>query len=74
MILPGKHSAIERSPAVLGAIIVEKLEEARDIGTLWDDVRHTTTVRSFDRFYRALLWLFIVGAIDLDGLRLRRHE
>lgn len=75
MILPSKHGDVDRSPFVLGAHILQLLDEPNDIGSLWVEVRERSFARSFNRFYNTIILLHIIGAVDtLDGLLVRMES
>ena len=72
MILPSKHGGIDRSLLVLGAHLLELLEDPQELGVLWQEVRDSRLVHSFDRFYQSVILLNVLGAIDVqDGLLVR---
>lgn len=72
MILPTKHVPISRSVMGQSVRVLGRLQRPITMSRLWDDVRHETDFRSFDRFVIVLDFLFMLGLIELrDGL-LRR--
>lgn len=64
MILPTKHVRPEASLLGVGAVILEEIGHPQTISRLWDKVRVTPEVRSFDRFVVALGFLYAIGVVD----------
>lgn len=73
MILPTKHLSVDSSLLGIGAKILAALTEPSGVPELWWAVRHEGGVNSFDRFCHALVFLYILGLVDLgsDGSILR---
>jgi hypothetical protein len=73
MILPTKHVPPDRSLLGVGALLLQHLERARTVASLWDIARTFPEVATFERFSLALDLLFAVGALRLDGGLLLRE-
>jgi len=73
MILPSKHANSDRTLVVLGGRVLPLMEEPRELGELWGMARAQGFVSSFERFYSTVLFLFMIGAIEIDrGLLMLR--
>lgn len=72
MILPGKHLHQSRALVVVGAEILEQLDQPRSVSELWERVRTTraskadTAPLSFDWFVLALTFLNAIFAVRFD--------
>jgi hypothetical protein len=51
----------------VGAILLRELSIPRTVSELWNRVRHSRSVGTYERFVLALDLLFIGGAIHLEG-------
>jgi hypothetical protein len=72
MILPTKHTSTKQSLLGVGAELLAALTRPRTVSSLWDDVRLSPTVGTFERFTMGLDLLYACGALVLsDGLLLR---
>ena len=74
MILPTKHIPVEQSLLGIGAAILVRLGRPRTVTGLWEEMRESTALGSFDRFSLALDMLYALGAIELRAGQLRRSE
>lgn len=78
MILPTKHLPVDRSLIVIGAEIVELLDEPKSVSRLWLDFQKSYEQHharlSFDWFTLAVAMLFTVEAVELKGNRLQIRE
>ncbi|CAN5501479.1 hypothetical protein BH09SUM1_BH09SUM1_01110 [soil metagenome] len=72
MILPTKHISTAHSLLGVGALILTELKSPRTITSLWESLRTTDQVGTFDRFLLTLDMLFIIGAVELRGGLLAR--
>jgi len=72
MILPTKHLPVEASLLGVGAKILAALDQPRSVNDLWEMLRATEGVVSFDRFCSALTFLYTLGLVDLDHDQLAR--
>jgi len=74
MILPTKHIRPEDSLLVVAAQLLVKLHGDLTVTELWDEMRHSPGVASFERFVLALDLLFALGLIDLNRGTLTRAQ
>jgi len=74
MILPTKHIRPEDSLLVVAAQLLVKLHGDLTVTELWDEMRHSPGVASFERFVPALDLLFALGLIDLNRGTLTRAQ
>lgn len=75
MILPSKHIDTRHSLLGLGAEILLSLPRPSTVTGLWDRMRHTKGVATFERFAQALALLHAVGAVDFrGGLLVKIHD
>ncbi len=79
MILPSKHLREHRSLLSIGARILERIRKGSTVSSLWDEMRSCVSTESsenerlsFDWFILALDFLYIAGAIELQGIVIRR--
>ncbi|OGV49203.1 MAG: hypothetical protein A2017_05950 [Lentisphaerae bacterium GWF2_44_16] len=72
MILPDKHNKLSNSLLGVGAVILENMSEARTVSSLWNKVKVTPEVSTFERFTLSLDLLFMIGVIEFDEGFLRR--
>ena len=69
MILPDKHTPLERSLLAVGALLLGHLGRPLTVNRLWERVRDDPVVRSYDAFMLTVAFLYSVGALDeRDGL------
>jgi hypothetical protein len=66
MILPTKHLSVDSSLLGIGAKALAALEVPTTMPELWRTVRHEPGVNNFDRFCGALVFLYLIGLVDLD--------
>ena len=75
MILPTKHVSAEHSLLGVGALVLSRLGRPRTVSALWEDVRPSSQVATFERFSLALDLLYAIGAVDFrDGLLQRTAQ
>ncbi|RYD85017.1 MAG: hypothetical protein EOP84_03835 [Verrucomicrobiaceae bacterium] len=74
MLLPNKHIRLESSLLGQGASLLQLLRKPRSVSSLWRAVKRREPERSFDRFLLALDFLYLVKAVDFDGVLLRRRS
>jgi len=72
MILPNKHVSIKRSLLGQSGLVLRHLKRPKTLSTLWEQVKTTGEVRSFNRFLLALDLLYMIGAVELDRGLIRR--
>lgn len=74
MILPTKHIPVSSSLIGLGAYLLSMLEQPQAISTLWEKVKTSPQVGSFERFTLALDLLYIINVIELKNNTVRRRK
>ncbi len=72
MILPTKHISVQDSMLGVGALLLVHLGKPTTVSTLWERVRETSEVATFERFALGLDLLYLVGAIEFRNDKLRR--
>lgn len=72
MILPTKHIGPLDSLLGIGALILERVRTTKTITQLWDELRATPQVATFDRLLFGLDLLYMMGLVELDGGVIRR--
>jgi hypothetical protein len=72
MILPTKHVRPADSLLSVGAELLASLSSDRTVTELWDEMRDTPGIVSFERFVLALDLLFALGLIEFKrGILMR---
>ncbi|MBM7408762.1 ABC-three component system middle component 6 [Methanococcus maripaludis] len=72
MILPNKVMNLKYSLLGKGAIILSNLRKPRTVSSLWDIVKMTEEINTFDKFILTLDFLYILGLINSkNGLIMR---
>ncbi len=72
MIHPTKHIPVDQTLLGAGALIFPHLSQPRTVTSLWEAVRGTPSVATFERFALALTMLYTLRAVRLqDGLVVR---
>ena len=72
MIFPTKHIPAEQTLLGAGAIIISALSQPATVTTLWESVRDSEPVGTFERFVLAVTMLHTLGAVSLEGGLLTR--
>ncbi len=67
MILPTKHISIRYSLLGVGTLLLKRLERPHTVTALWEKVRQTREIGTFERFTLTLDFLYAIGAIQFDG-------
>jgi hypothetical protein len=65
--LPNKYVPISFSLLGVSAYLAENIRANDTVSTLWDRVRDSDRVRTFDRYAEALSLLFAGGLLVLEG-------
>ncbi|MBE8233200.1 MAG: hypothetical protein HAW67_05635 [Endozoicomonadaceae bacterium] len=65
MILPTKHIAAHEALIGAGAIILEQSSKPIFLSQLWEAVKATHGVQTYERFVLALDMLYIIGTIEI---------
>lgn len=72
MILPTKHITVDDSLIGLGALLLSHLDQPATVSVLWQEVRETPQIATFERFTLTLDLLYLMNAIEYrDGNILR---
>lgn len=80
MILPKKHLSIEESLFGFGAFLLQKTTAPTSVERLWglyndSHINKEYSIKfSFDEFILTLDYLFIIGAIEINGGLVMRCE
>ncbi|MCX6925080.1 MAG: hypothetical protein NT154_17985 [Verrucomicrobia bacterium] len=72
MILPTKHINPLDSLLGVGALILERLKTTKTVTQLWDEMRDSPQVVTFERLVLGLDLLYMMGLVELDGGVIRR--
>ena len=67
MIHPTKHIPAEQTLLGAGAVIFSELSQPYTVTGLWEAVRETKAIGTFERFVLALTMLFSLQAVRLEG-------
>jgi len=74
MVLPNKHVPLDRSLLSVGGEILRALgDRPRSVSSTWEELRTLNNTTSFEQFTLAASFLFVLGAVDLEGGNLRRN-
>lgn len=79
MILPTKHIQPDRALLGVGAEVLAILDKPKTVTKLWDEFRAARDSEkgkspiSYDWFILTLSLNFIIGAVDFDGLMIKRN-
>jgi len=73
MILPTKHISLHNSYLGVGRTVLSALDCPMTVRQLWKKVGSEENVSSSRRFFRALDFLYAIGAIDLMHGKLQRR-
>lgn len=79
MILPTKRLPEDRALLVVGAQVLDLLDESKTVSRLWDELKLSRepmlgyTHLPYEWFVLALSFLFAIGAIDFHRGRLSRR-
>jgi hypothetical protein len=69
MIIPDKNILLSQSLLGLGAALLEKSEPPQTVSSLWEKVRKSSEIRSYEKYVLALDLLFTLNLIEFhDGL------
>jgi len=72
MILPTKHIKLSNSLLNVGATLLRYMNEPRTVTSLWNEMRISREIKTFERFTLGLDLLFIMGVMDFQDGLLRR--
>ena len=65
MILPNKYISERESLIGVGSVLLINITNEQSLSVLWDSVKKSSNIGSFERFVMALDLLFLLGIIDL---------
>ena len=78
MILPTKHLPLDRSLVGVGADVLSLLDKPKTISKLWLEFqvlsKEKKSRRTFDWFTLTISMLYMIGAVEMTGARIRRSE
>lgn len=75
MILPSKHIPEDQALLGVGAVLLRYLERPQTVTSLWEKVRNSRAVGTYERFLLSLILLHITDLVDLSqGLIHRRAK
>ena len=72
MILPDKHVSLADSILGVGAHLLSELDQPRSVSYLWNRVRDTQDVATFERFSLALAMLHALGLVEMKDGEIRK--
>ena len=67
MILPSKHISEEQALLGVGAAVLNEINHAQTVTSLWEKVRTHPSVGTFERFVLALDMLHVTGVVVLTN-------
>jgi hypothetical protein len=70
--MPTKHVPLRSSLLGQSTVVLQRLQRPKTISTLWEQVRDTGEMKSYERFLLALDLLFILGVVEFDKGLLRK--
>ncbi|HUZ47227.1 MAG TPA: ABC-three component system middle component 6 [Terriglobia bacterium] len=74
MVLPDKHLPLDRTLLSVGGEILRILSDRpRSVSSAWEELRTLNNRLSFEQFTLAASFLFLLGAVDIDGGNLQRN-
>jgi hypothetical protein len=70
--MPTKHTTVARSMLGVGAALLRILDRPLTVSGLWDAAKSVPAIGSYQRFLLGLDLLYVLGAVELRGGRMRR--
>ena len=67
MIMPTKHIPAEQSLLGAGAVVFAELSQPRTVTALWEAVRDSRSVPTFERFVLAITMLYALRVVRLEA-------
>ena len=67
MILPTKHLPAAQTLLGAGAVIFSELAQPRTVTALWECVKDSKSVATFERFILALTMLYALGVVRFEA-------
>jgi hypothetical protein len=74
MMLPDKHISLGDSLLGVGAHLLEELDHPRSVSYLWNRVRDSQDIATFERFALALSMLHSMGLVDIENGAIKKTE
>lgn len=74
MILPTKHTTAHEALIGAGALILQQTSKPVPLSNLWEAVKASSAVQTYERFVLTLDMLHIIGAIDIKDNMIMRAE
>lgn len=72
MILPDKNIKLEYSLLSCGAMLLTEITKPQTVSLLWDKVKNSKVIVSFEKFIIVLDYLYMINAITInDGMIVR---
>lgn len=72
MILPTKHITVDNSLIGLGALVLSQLDEPASVSVLWQEMRESPQIATFERFTLTLDLLYLMNVIEYRDGNIRR--
>ena len=67
MIMPTKHIPAEQSLLGAGAVVFSELSQPRTVTALWEAVRDSKAVATFERFVLAVTMLYTLRVVRFEA-------
>lgn len=67
MIMPTKHIPAEQSLLGAGAVVFSELSQPRTVTALWEAVRDSRSVGTFERFVLAVTMLYVLRVVRFEA-------
>lgn len=67
MIMPTKHIPAEQSLLGAGAVVFAELSQPRTVTALWEAVRDSESVGTFERFVLAVTMLYALRVVRFEA-------
>ncbi len=67
MIMPTKHIPAEQSLLGAGAVVFSELSQPRTVTALWEAVRDSKAVATFERFVLAVTMLYALRVVRFEA-------
>lgn len=64
MIMPNKYVQEDDALIGAGAIILSRLASEQTLSELWDNLKKSTTINTFERFILTLDLLYLLGMVE----------
>ena len=75
MIIPNKTIRLQNSLLGMGAQILSELHASETVSSLWEKIKKSKEINSFEKFILTLDFLFILNLINFeDGVLLKVNQ